>query len=68
LAFLDEKAVVTALRAIQHEFSATSAEAEWVMGGYLLALASLMAAAGRLADLYGRRRLFLIGVALFGLG
>jgi EmrB/QacA subfamily drug resistance transporter len=68
LAFLDETAVVTALRAIQHDFSATSAEVEWVMGGYLLALASLMAAAGRLADLYGRRRLFLIGASLFGLG
>jgi MFS family permease len=68
LAFLDETAVVTALRAIQHDFSATSAEVEWVMGGYLLALASFMAGAGRLADLYGRRRLFLIGAALFGLG
>jgi hypothetical protein len=32
-----------------------------VMGAYLLSLASLMAASGRQADLYGRRRLFLIG-------
>jgi EmrB/QacA subfamily drug resistance transporter len=38
------------------------------MGAYLLALASLMAAAGRLADLYGRRRMFLIGALLFGAG
>jgi MFS family permease len=38
------------------------------MGSYLLALAALMAATGRLADLYGRRRLFIIGAALFGLG
>jgi EmrB/QacA subfamily drug resistance transporter len=68
LAFLDETAVVTALRTIQRDFNATSAEVQWVMGAYLLALASLMAATGRLADLYGRRRLFLIGAALFGLG
>jgi EmrB/QacA subfamily drug resistance transporter len=68
LAFLDETAVVTALRRIQHDFSATSAEVQWVMGAYLLSLASLMAAAGRLADMYGRRRLFLIGASIFGLG
>jgi EmrB/QacA subfamily drug resistance transporter len=68
LAFLDETAVVTALRTIQREFDATSAEAQWVMGAYLLALASLMAASGRLADLYGRRRLFILGAALFAVG
>ena len=68
LAFLDETAVVTALRTIQRDFEATSAEVQWVMAGYLLALAALMAAAGRLADLYGRRRLFLVGAGLFGLG
>lgn len=44
LAFLDETAVVTALPTIQREFGATSAEVQWVMGAYLLALASLMAA------------------------
>src|SRR5438270_9647833 len=68
LAFLDETAMVTALRAIQRDFGASSAEVQWVMGAYLLALASLMAAAGRLADLYGRRRLFLIGAGIFGAG
>ena len=68
LAFLDETAVVTALRDIQRTFGATSAEVQWVMGAYLLALASLMAAAGRLADMYGRRRLFLVGAGLFGAG
>src|SRR5438270_2463813 len=68
LAFLDETAMVTALRAIQHDFGASSSEVQWVMGAYLLALASLMAAAGRLADLYGRRRLFVIGAGLFGAG
>jgi EmrB/QacA subfamily drug resistance transporter len=59
---------VTALPTIQRAFGASSSEIQWVMGAYLLALASLMAAAGRLADLYGRRRLFLIGAGLFGAG
>lgn len=68
LAFLDETAVVTALRTIQREFNATDSQVQWVMGSYLLALASLMAATGRLADLYGRRRLFIIGAVLFGAG
>ena len=47
LAFLDETAVVTALRAIQADLGLSSPELQWVMGAYLLALASLMAAAGR---------------------
>ena len=68
LAFLDETAVVTALPTIQREFDAIPASLQWVMGAYLLALASLIVAGGRLADLYGRRRLLLIGVGLFGLG
>ncbi|UUY02921.1 MFS transporter [Svornostia abyssi] len=68
LAFLDETAVVTALRAMQADFGATSTETQWVMGAYLLALASFIAVAGRLADLHGRRRLFLVGVGLFGAG
>ncbi len=68
LAFLDETAVVTALRTIQRQFGASDAEVQWVMGSYLLALAALMAATGHIADLYGRRRLFILGAALFGLG
>lgn len=68
LAFLDETAVVTALREMQADFGATSTETQWVMGAYLLALASFIAVAGRLADLHGRRRLFLVGVGLFGAG
>jgi EmrB/QacA subfamily drug resistance transporter len=68
LAFLDETAVVTALRTIQRQFNASDAEVQWVMGSYLLALAALMAATGHVADLYGRRRLFIVGAALFGLG
>ncbi|MCK7624917.1 MFS transporter [Streptomyces sp. RS10V-4] len=38
----------------------------WVVSGYLLAAGSLMPVAGRLADLYGRRRMLRLGAALFG--
>ena len=68
LAFLDETAVVTALRAIQADLGLSSTELQWVMGAYLLALASLMAAAGRLADVHGRRRTFVIGAGIFAVG
>lgn len=66
LAFLDETAVVTALPQIQRDFLASSAEVQWVVGAYLLAFASLMALAGRLADLHGRRRMFLAGAVVLG--
>lgn len=68
LAFLDETAVVTALRAIQADLGLSSLQLQWVMGAYLLALASLMAAAGRLADVHGRRRTFLVGAGVFAVG
>jgi EmrB/QacA subfamily drug resistance transporter len=66
LIFLDQTSVTVALPAIQREFHSSTAEVQWTIGAYLLVLASLMAGSGRLADLYGRRRLFLAGVALFG--
>jgi DHA2 family methylenomycin A resistance protein-like MFS transporter len=58
--------VAVALPAIQSEFGASRAEVGWIIGAYLLSLATFMSASGRLADLYGRRRMFLIGLALFG--
>jgi hypothetical protein len=66
LIFLDQTSLTVALPAIQHDFHSSTAEVQWTIGAYLLVLASLMAGSGRLADLYGRRRLFLAGVALFG--
>jgi EmrB/QacA subfamily drug resistance transporter len=67
LIFLDQTSVTVALPAIQRDFDSSTAEVQWTIGAYLLSLASLMAGSGRLADLYGRRRLFLAGVGLFGL-
>ena len=66
LIFLDQTAVTVALPAIQEEFDSSTAEVQWTIGAYLLALASLMAISGPLADHYGRRRMFLAGLVVFG--
>lgn len=68
LLFFDQTAVVVALPAIQRELSASASEVQWVVTAYLLALTALMASAGRLADTFGRRRFYLGGLALFGVG
>ena len=66
LIFLDQTSVTVALSAIQRDFGSSTAEVQWTIGAYLLSLAALMAGSGRVADLYGRRRMFLLGVAVFG--
>ena len=68
LIFLDQTSVVVALHSIQRDFHSSTVEVQWTISAYLLALAALVAGSGPLADLYGRRRLFLAGLALFGLG
>lgn len=56
-----------ALPSIQKDLHATDAHLEWIMAGYLLSFAVLLITGGRLGDIYGRRTVFLIGVAGFGL-
>jgi MFS family permease len=67
LTFFDQTATTAALGDMEHSLGASVGELQWVMGAYLLVLAAVVPAAGRLADVHGRRRLFLIGVAVFGL-
>lgn len=67
LAFLDQTASAVALPNIQVDLHASAAEQQWVVGAYLTTMAAFIPAAGRIGDLYGRRRMFLGGVALFGL-
>ncbi len=66
LIFFDQTAVTVALPAISREFDASAIELQWTTTAYLLALAVFMAIAGRLADRFGRKRMFLAGIALFG--
>ena len=57
-----------ALPAIGRDLGAGFAEQQWVLSAYALVLASLLLAGGAVGDSCGRRRLFLIGLAGFGLG
>jgi len=64
---LDSTIVNIALPAAQHDLGFSNGSRQWVVTGYALALGSLLLAGGRLSDLFGRRRLFLIGVGGFAL-
>ena len=66
MAFLDVTIVNIAFPSITHAFAGSSlAELSWVLNAYNVVLAALLVPAGRLADLLGRRRMFLAGLALF---
>ncbi|WP_244943539.1 MFS transporter [Streptomyces inhibens] len=63
---LDSFALNLALPAIRDGLHGPATAAAWTVSGYLLAAGSLMPVAGRLGDLYGRRRMPALGLALFG--
>lgn len=65
---LDITIVNVALPDIQRSLHASFSELQWVVDAYSLTLAALLLTAGSLADLYGRRLLFAIGLVLFTLG
>jgi len=63
--YLDALIVNVALPSIQHEFSVGEAGLQWVVTAYSLGMAVAIMSAGTLADIHGRRRLYLAGIALF---
>ena len=67
MAFIDGTVVNVALPSIQRELNATASEAQWVIESYALFLAALLLVGGSLGDHFGRRRIFMLGVALFTL-
>ena len=67
MALLDGTVVNVALVRMGDELHASMADLQWITNGYLLALASLILLGGSLGDLYGRRRIFVIGVTWFTL-
>jgi EmrB/QacA subfamily drug resistance transporter len=67
MAVVDNTIVTIALPSIRQELGFSGADAGWVLNGYVLAFGGLLLPCGRAADLWGRRRLFLTGLALFGL-
>ncbi len=65
---LDITIVNVALPDIQEQLDASISDLQWVIDAYALSLAALLLTAGSLADLYGRRRVFVIGTVLFTIG
>ena len=65
MAFIDGTVVNVALPALQSDLSATVVGVQWVIESYSLLLAALLLVGGSMGDRYGRRRIFLIGVAVF---
>jgi EmrB/QacA subfamily drug resistance transporter len=66
MAVVDNTIVTIALPSMRRELGFLGADAQWVLNGYVLAFGGLLLLCGRTADLWGRRRLFLVGLALFG--
>jgi EmrB/QacA subfamily drug resistance transporter len=66
IVFVDASVVNVALPAIEHDLGGGLALQQWVVDAYLLTLGSLLLVGGSLSDLFGARRLFLIGLATFG--
>ncbi|MBV9321863.1 MAG: MFS transporter [Mycobacterium sp.] len=62
---LDVTIVNVAIPSMLRNMHATYAQIEWVIAGYVLGFAALLITGGRLGDLYGRKRVFLVGVAGF---
>jgi MFS transporter, DHA2 family, methylenomycin A resistance protein len=68
MALLDLSIVTVALPAMQASLHTTFSALQWVIDGYTLALSALLLTAGSLGDRYGRKRLYLAGIATFTIG
>src|SRR2546421_2822773 len=64
---LDNTVVNVALPSIQRDLGIKISELEWVVNGYALTFAVLMLTGGKLADMLGRRRIFIVGLVIFTL-
>ncbi len=64
---IDVTIVNVALPTIRRDLHASATQLEWVVSGYMLAFAAALIIAGNLGDRFGRKRVFLAGVAVFGL-
>src|SRR5881398_3687543 len=64
---LDNTVVNVALPSIQRDLKASISSLEWTVNAYTLTFAVLLVTGGRLGDIFGRRRMFIFGVSVFGL-
>lgn len=67
MTYLDNNIINVAIPVIENDLHLSTAGIEWIVSSYILTFAGLMLIGGRLADLFGRRRLFLIGLGVFTL-
>ena len=65
MVLLEATVVNVALPSISRDLHADVAGLQWTLDGYVLTLAALVLAAGSLSDIYGRRRVFTLGTAVF---
>ena len=65
MTFIDQTIVSIAVPNIQRELALSSTGVQWVVNGYLLSLAALFALGGRLSDIFGHRRMCVLGVIIF---
>jgi EmrB/QacA subfamily drug resistance transporter len=63
---MDWFALNLALPAIARDFGVPATDLQWVVSGYMLAIGALMITAGKLADVFGRKRTILLGLVVFG--
>src|SRR6185312_11787785 len=68
LLMLDSTVVSLALPRIRGDVGASDEQLQWMLNVYLLTISVLVVTAGRLGDMFGRKRVFLAGMVLFGLG
>src|SRR4051812_25819627 len=66
MVMLDNTVVNVALPAIQKDLHSSISGLEWTVNAYTLSFAVLLVTGGRLGDIFGRRRMFLLGVLMFG--
>ena len=66
MVMLDNTVVNVALPSIQRDLDVSTSNLEWTINAYTLTFAVLLVTGGRMGDIFGRRRWFLVGVAIFG--
>lgn len=67
-AFVDSSVVNVALPVLRHDLSASVAQIQWLVNGYLLPLSALVLLGGAAGDRFGRRRIFILGLCVFAIG
>jgi EmrB/QacA subfamily drug resistance transporter len=67
MAFIDGSALTVALPTLRADFGADLASVQWVLNGYVLAVASLTLIGGALGDIYGKARILAVGCVLFAI-